>query len=371
MSVGALGRRGASAALGLLLLAGLGAPAARGIVWRGGTGALLGGAGDSNPLEAISAAGRRTDPFARFEAAVWARGVAGGGGSGPAFGLRGGADRYLRQRREDRILLSGSAGWRWVHPGGSTGLSYGIYSRAFPRHAVRDAVRHEVQLTRERRLGDLGRWRARALGVALEGRRGGPRPRRSGALRFELEGGSAGPVLARATLEAGLTAIERPVLARAPGGAVSTRRGEQRDRWLYLGAAARALGPPFVEVTWGVRRLRSNSYGYSFGRFEGSLLLAGMLAQGVSGQLLANLERPLYDDALAAIDPLEDAEDRELGARNGVTLRLLRPLAEGLTGELRVAWQHDESLILQDFYDKTVWILAVRYGAGEPELPGF
>jgi hypothetical protein len=360
---------GRACAGAVALLLALVAPVARGLVWSGGTSALLGMAADTNPLEAISASARATDSFARFETAVWARGATKSGG--PSFGLRWGADRYLHQRTESRVLVSGRAGWRRERADGSVAVSWSVYSRAFPLHPVRDAVRHEARLVREHRLGSNGRWRAGALGVALDGRRGGPRSRRSGSVSFELEGGLAGPVTTRVSIEGGLTGIDRSVLESVPGGQVVQGAGAQRDRWFYLGAAARSLGPPYLEAAGGVRRVRSNSVGFSFSRFEGRLLLAQILPRGVSGQLLATLEQPLYDDTLAAIDPLEDAEDRELSARSGVTLRLLRPLAEGFTGEFRAEWQRNESLILRDFYEKTVVVLAIRYGAGEAEAAGF
>jgi hypothetical protein len=356
--------------LGLLLLGALGPPGARGEDWSTGAGALLGLGIDSNPLEALTPADARTDGFARLESGFWMRSGVTPGASAASFGLRWAVDRYVRERTETRLMVSGRAGWRRIFAGGTLGASYATYARSFPANDVRNVQRHELQLSGERRLPGGELLRARILGMALDGRPGGPRDRRAGTLRIELLGAPGGSWSTRAAFEGGLTRIERPALHRSPNGQFTAGGEKQRDRWLWVGATVRAPGPPYVELGWGVRRVLSNSYGYSLGRLEANLLLGGMLAGSLSGQALFQVELPLYDDARVPIDPLEDPEDPTFGARNGFTLRLLRPLAQSLSAEMQATWHRDEALILRDFYRKAVWVLGIRYAAGEPDPGG-
>jgi hypothetical protein len=356
--------------LGLLLLGALGPPGVRSEDWRTGAGALLGLGFDSNPLEALTYADARTDGFARLESGFWMRSGAAPGTSAASFGLRWAVDRYVRERTETRLMVSGRAGWTRRFAGGALGASYATYARSFPANGGRNVQRHELQLSGERRLSGGEMLRARIQGTALEGRPGGPRDRRAGTLRLELLGAPGGSWSTRAAVEGGVIRIERPALHRSSNGQFEGGAEKQRDRWLWVGATARAAGPPYLEVGCGVRRVRSNSYGYSQGRLETSLLLGGLLAGSLSGQALLQAELPLYDDARVAIDPLEDAEDPTFGARSGLTLRLLHPLAEGLSAEMQATWHRDESLILRDFSRKAVWVLGIRYAAGEPDPGG-
>lgn len=353
-----------------LLVGGLGPPAVRGEEWRTGAGALLGMGIDSNPLEALSAADAAADGFARLESGFWVRSGGPTGTSAGSFGLRWAMDRYVRERRDTRLIVSGRAGWSRRAAGGTLGATYATYARHFPAHGDRNVQRHELLLSYERRLAGGELLRTRVQGMALEGRPGGPRDRTAGVLRFELLGVPGSGWSTRAAVEGGLLRIERPALARAGNGQFETGPEQQRDRWLWVGASARAAGPPYVELGCGVRRVHSNSYGYSLGRLEANLLLGGILLGSLSGQALLQAELPLYDDARVPIDPLEDAEDPTFGARNGLTLRLLHPLAPGLSAETQVTWHRDESLILRDFYRKAVWVLGIRYGVGEPDPMG-
>jgi len=353
--------------LGGLLLGLIGPPGVGAEAWRSGAGALLGLGIDSNPLEALTAADARSDAFARLESGVWTRS---GGASVASFGLRWAADRYVSERNETRLIVNGRAGWSRRLDGGALGVSYATYARSFPARGVRNVQRHEVQLSGERHLAGGERLRARIQGVALEGRTGGPRDRHAGTLRLELVGSPGIAWSTRVAVEGGVTRIERPALRRSADGQYETGAERQRDRWLWVGTTLRAVGPPYVELGCGVRRVRSNSYGYSQGRLETSLLLGGMLAGSLSGQALLRAELPLYDDARVPIDPLEDTEDPTFGARSGLTLRLLRPLAPGLSAEMQASWNRDESLILREFYRKAVWVVGVRYAAGEPDPGG-
>jgi hypothetical protein len=367
------GRRvpGAWKALGLLLLGWLAAPGADGMVWRGGTSALLGAGTDTNPLEALNPDDRHVDGFARLESGFWIRGATTPNGSGPSFGLRWAADRYVRERIETRLISSARAGWAWRYPGKSLACSWTSYARSFPADPVRAVRRHEVQLAAERRLPSGALLRAGLQGMALESRRDGPPARRGSTLRFEIQRSDGATWTTRAGVECGVIQIDRPALRPFGDGQLAASAGDQRDRWLLASATARALGPPYFELGCGVRRVHSNSYGYSMGRLEASLLLGGILVRSLSGQVLLRAELPVYDDARVGIDVHEDVEDRAFAARNGMTLRLLRPLGQGWSADLQATWQNDESLILRDFYRKTILMAALRYSAGEPDPGGF
>jgi hypothetical protein len=357
-----------------LLAACLVLPAGRGSAsefsWRSGSTAVLGIAIDTNPLEALTAGGRRTDALARLEGGFWLGASPGTGKGGARFALRWGADRFVRERGETRALVTGSAGWSGTWRGGSVTLQGSIYTRSFPHAERRNARRYEVSAQSERLVGGDSAVRLRLQGIRVETGSLGPRERSGGAARLEIQRSVDGGWMARGGVEAGLLGIDRPVQSGAPDADPAAGGRMQRDRWLWFGETIRGLGPPYIELSGGVRRVWSNSSGYSLGRFETSLLVSRMLLLDVSGQLLGRLERPLYDDARVTIDVREDQEEAEFGARSGLTLRLLRPLGAGLRAEVQASWERNESLIRGEPYPKGSCLAALRYSAGDPDPTG-
>ena len=67
------------------------------------------------------------------------------------------------------------------------------------------------------------------------------------------------------------------------------------------------------------------------------------------------------EDEERLVDPSADPDDPEFGARNSMTVRLLRPLAGGLTAEVQFGWQQNEGRLPWDRYEKTSLLGAVRY----------
>jgi len=364
MSVGRAWERGWLAGLALVVaLCGLAPPAGAAWSWR--AQGLTGFGYDTNPREAVRRALRRGDGFARLETALTLRRAFAKGQVGA--GLRWGADRYAEQRAETRHGLraevSGSlvlGRWGWQ-------VQASHQERSYPHAAERTHRREELRLLGERPAGARGRWEGEVAaswlerepggGIASRSRRGGEaeaRWRRGWGVRWET-------LLAVALAH---VRHERPALERRADGEVRVCATHQRDRlWRATIGIARS-GAPAWRLSCSYERTRSNSEGVGFERLRLGAGAEVLLPGSVSLHLLTAWHPwRRYAEETRLVDPYADPEDPEFGERNGVTMRLLRPLGRGLRVEVEGGWQRNEFALLRDYYERTFLTLSMRYHA--------
>jgi len=152
-------------------------------------------------------------------------------------------------------------------------------------------------------------------------------------------------------------AVGQPVDASIRG------KGERRSdtTWL-LGLTLRRLQMPVLEVSAAFVRAESNSFAVGSQRLLLEATAGILLPAGVSGHLMARWHPVThYDEDARLVDPYEDPDDPEFGERNRVALRLVKPVARGLSLELQGSWERNEALVLLDFYEKTQLWAGVRF----------
>lgn len=382
-----LPRRRWTLALLLALLAG-GEMAVSG---RAAAGALHGhasaGAGwDTNPLEWTGASHRRGDAFARIDAGMrWESG--GATGSGWTAEMRWGAERYVRERSENRHLLlfalsrrfPGAQGWK-------TFLE--VSARAFPQQPEaesrlrgdRDVLRLETGVEgAAARRGTTILWSARLVGLSKESVRAHPEGAGPRAFTSPVERSRAAVVLRGegrlreqagwrpfVSLQASGIRHERGAIETAGGGEAFEAGSRRRDGVLEAEGGVSRAGSPSLRCAAAYQRAWSNSYGVAFERVRLDLSAGLLLPWSASAHLLVRWH-PLsnYLDDARLVDPLEDPDDPEFGERNRIVLSLRRPLAGPFSVEASAGWHRNEAVVLLEDYEKAVYQLGLRYETPE------
>ncbi|MCK4303262.1 MAG: hypothetical protein KAY24_03395 [Candidatus Eisenbacteria sp.] len=323
---------------------------------------------DSNVLESIRAQRRAADSFVRLEASFNLRGDVGRWGQ-PQASLRWAGECYRLYREENRNLLQGMLTWRWGDRLRWTRFAWNYGLTAYPAASQRDVVRHAASVQRSVPLWRNIRLQASAGGICVRSRAGeggtrveGPSARHAWQLGADLRRSIGGRWQVLAGADWGQIKYDRAVVKEPIAGEMRFSEDNQRDRSLLCVARLSRKGLPLLSLSYGYRTIWSNSFGFSLQRHELGLLASCMLPRRFSLQLIGRLEDTRYEEPGYIIFlPAEETEDPDLGARNGLTLQLRRPLGEGWSGEVRASWHRNEALVLRRFYEKTRLMVAIRY----------
>jgi hypothetical protein len=356
-----------SSLMGLILLIAA-SPAQAGVVL---SAHGLSGIGiDGNPLESIDAKYRQRDAFTRLEAGLAAQGPAPASSRWSAL-LRWGSDRYVRERAETRQLLRSGVRWEWS---GNTSAASCFWTggwRVHPLAHEREVQWHDVGADGRARLGrhasllgDLhSTWLRRARGVQQADWDPGHRRGLRGSLEAQRAIASGWRLIAR--LEGGRIGYDRRAIARGADGGALTLGVDQHDQSILGAVGLASGGSPAVRCTLGWRRLTSNSFGVGFSRARVDLWVGCALPYDIDLVLTGRWEPGEHraQDA-RLVEPAADPDDPEFGSRDGVTLRLARPLGEALSVELQGGWERSEARLPYDHYEKTSLLAALRYSVG-------
>ncbi len=322
---------------------------------------------DSNVFETVRAARRVADSFARVEAGLGLRdrGRETAPAGRPQFGLRWVADTYMRQRTESRQLLGAKLGWRWQGKKRRANVQWNGTRIERPAEPYRNVRRNDLVHTGQVPFTSRGRlgWSARLSRLDTEP--GGAAARRAWGVGAEVQRAIARSHRLRLRIEAGETRFDEPALG-APEDGVSpelNEKHEDRD-WLF-GAGFTWSGRFLASASYGFRLIDSNSFGFSQHRHEVDLRASVLLPERFALHLIGVWQEPRYtEEDYAVYRPGEDPEDPDVGARNGVTLQLTRPLGGSFVGEARMGWQRNEARISGEYYEKTTLAIAIAYRGG-------
>ena len=344
---------------------------------------------DSNPLEWTALEHRRGDAFTRIDGALlWADG---GEGAGWTAEARWAAERYLRERGENRHLVLFSLSRRsagrehWLQP------FFQVSARFFPQYIPpeetlggsrgnRDVLRLETGAQGGSNAGALAiLWSARLVGLRKEAVRELPE-----AEEYETGAGRIGRSRAAAaiagearwpglhgwqpflTAQASGIAYERDAVESQTGGQPVEEGARRRDAVVEAGAGIARAGSPSLRAGFAYEKTWSNSLGVGFQRLRLDLSAGLLLTRETSAQLLICWHPySRYDDEARLIDPYEDPDDPEFGERNRIVLGLRRPLAGGFAAEVQAGWHRNEAVVSFEDYEKTVYQIGLSYETAE------
>lgn len=322
---------------------------------------------DSNPLETVRETEEAHDLFYRLqgESEITLRNDSATRRLG--ISVRGFLERYDRLSREARAqaetrlqvdlpvgskggLLRFEAGWR---------------SRAYPDSTLRNFQRAWGSVRSRFKLGPRGAIQPRVEFWSQDYDRTGRRDQQGTAVELAYEMALRDDLYATLGLEVGGIQFNRRSLQidRTVQDDPIILGPDQRDDHRLVRIGARYLRRALVQLEYGFRSHRSNSIGSSFRRHEVRWLLSRSLIWGVSGQLYGSLESTTYtDDDLAEIIVIRVGEEEEASDDNNVfAIQLGRPLIRGWRVQLRHSWYRNESLLVDNYYRKRVWTLALAW----------
>lgn len=326
---------------------------------------------DSNALEKVREERRAADEFLRLEAGVDLQSQAAAPWQPGRISLRWAADRYRTYREETRILLDGRVRWTWGEPGRRVGLSWHGTWKEHPEAAWRTLVRQEILLGGNRALRPHLEWQWEASGFQASTADDGPAGRSGWRVESSLGRQWSRPWKASLRLAGGGTYLDEPALADPAGGGDGLLDDDHADDYVLGGVRIDYLSRPRGSLSYDVREIRSNSFGYEQLRHELEATFAFRLPLRSTLLVIGRWQEPVYrEDGYRVYRLREDPDDPDLGARSGFTLQVSRPLAPALTAEARAGWQRNESRVSGRYYEKTIITVGVRYAA-PPALSGF
>jgi len=139
---------------------------------------------------------------------------------------------------------------------------------------------------------------------------------------------------------------------------------DNADAQMLGGVRIDRLSGPRGSLSYDVRTIDSNSFGYDQMRHEVEATLAFRLPLRSTLLVVGRWQEPVYrEDGYRVYRLRDDPDDPDLGARSGVTLQLSRPLAPSLTADVRAGWQRNESRVSGRYYEKTTVTVGLRYAA--------
>lgn len=345
---------------GLLLATGICAPGARAQVQAMADGGFVWGY-DSNVHESAAENRRVDDNYGRMEAHVHALSNARRAGR-MLVDLRIARESYWNRAEENRHLVRALCGWRFDARRSMVETSWSSTFTQREYASERDLARHEI--------AQRGRWNLRGRsqltwsgrGIGLNTRAGGASERRGWELGAELEHPLHDAWRAAARLEGGGVRFERNAVDWSAARVIDLGK-RQSDRTLLLGMRFQRTRAPMLSLSYGFRRLWSNSFGFSFERHEFLGRLSFLLPRRISCHLLGRWQETRYiEEGYLVVLTQEDTEDQELGERSGLTAQLSRPMGESLTIQLRASWLRNEALVRRHHYEKVRFEAALRMG---------
>lgn len=317
---------------------------------------------DSNVLEKVRASRHLGESFLRLEAEVALAAARARAAYWPRlWKLRYATDRYWRTRGESRHILHTVAQWRFGPVRAPATLAWETTWRAHRSDEARGYLRHQAGLAGAWRWNAHwgGSWRLR--GFDLETPAGGTVARRGvlGQAGLERRLGAR----FRGGLEAGAGRVRFDERAIAAPGARPDGLLEEKHRntEAWAGLRIEHLALPRVQLSYRVRGVHSNSFGYDQTRHEWELTWGSRLPGRWMLLVAGRYEKPLYaEDAYRLYRLREDPDDPDLGARSGVVAAFSRPLAAGWTGELRLGYERNESRVTGRYYEKVMATFGLR-----------
>ncbi|MFN8549080.1 MAG: hypothetical protein U0527_14210 [Candidatus Eisenbacteria bacterium] len=334
--------------------------------------------GDSNVDEALDARARQADQFFRILGEAELERDRLPLGARASLGLRGFREDYRELSREKRA--QGEARLSLLVPltrrGSSLRLEAAGAARSYPAvpdSASRDYDRKWLSLQGEAPLGPSGVLRTSLRLFALDFHRT-PRPdqwgsgfdltyehplrgRLVGQIGFELAGTRHGtPSVQWGDPDQGRTVVVGPP--------------DQRDTVRHIHVGVRWMRRALVRLQYGFRTQSSNSLGSSFHRHEVRWLGALPVPFRLTLETYGNVEHTDYTDShLEEVYIFRGGEEVEArDDNNQVALGATRPLFGDVSVELRHAWYRNESLLLETYYTKRVWSLALGWNAGRSSV---
>lgn len=316
---------------------------------------------DSNVHESAVEDKRIDDNYGRLEAHVRALSAPRRAGR-LLTDLRLARESYWNRAEESRHLVRASAGWRIDARRGMAQLSWSTIltrrevapDRNLARHEIlqqgRWVLRPRTQLT----------WSGRGIWLATEPR--GASERRGWELGLELDHRFHPAYHAAGRLEGGGVLFERNAVEWDAARVIDLGK-RQSDRTLLVGLRVQRTRSPMLNLSYGFRRLWSNSFGFSFERHEILAQLSFLLPRRISCHLIGRWQETRYiEEGYLVVLTEEDSEDQELGERSGLTAQLSRPLRDPIVLQVRASWLRNEALVRRHHYEKVRFEVGLRMG---------
>lgn len=334
--------------------------------------------GDDNVDEALGEQARRADQFFRLLGEAEVERAQLPLGARAALGLRGFREDYRELSREKRA--QGEARLSLLLPltrrGSSLRLEATAATRTYPSvpdSASRDYDRKSLSLESEAPLGPRGFLRTSLRLFSLDFQRT-PRPDQWGSgIDLTYEHPLRDRLIGQVGLELAGTRHGTPSVQWGDpdqGRTVVVGPPDQRDTVRHLHLGVRWMRRALVRLQYGFRTQSSNSLGSSFHRHEIRWLAALPARYRVTLETYGNVEHTDYTDAhLGEVYILRGGEEVEArDDNNQIAIGATRPLFGAVTMELRHAWYRNESLLLEKYYTKRVWSLALGWDAGRSSV---
>ncbi len=319
---------------------------------------------DTNALEKVREERRAADQFLRLEAGIDLQSQTAAPWQPQRMTLRWAADRYRTYREETRALLDGRVRWSWGHAGKRVGLSWRGTWKEHPDAAWRALGRQEILLDGARTLRPHLEWRWEARGFQASTAHDGPAGRTGWQIETLLGRQWGRSWKASLRVAGGGTHLDERALADPAEAGDGLLDEDHADAQMLGGVRIDRLSGPRGSLSYDVRTIDSNSFGYDQMRHEVEATLAFRLPLRSTLLVVGRWQEPVYrEDGYRVYRLRDDPDDPDLGARSGVTLQLSRPLAPSLTADVRAGWQRNESRVSGRYYEKTTVTVGLRYAA--------
>jgi hypothetical protein len=334
---------------------------------------VLSGVGyDSNVLEGLERKNRLDDAFLRLQAEARLSTRALPGSARAELLGRGLLESFDRFPREDRrqgevvgsIGLSDPRGVRTI------ALEAGLRGRDYPDSALRNHWRAWGGLTTSVPVGPRGVLTGRLSIWSLDFHSTRRRDRSGGSLDLSY----VHPMVERVVLSGGLElgsvyhgfkSLQFDPEAENTGVAGTLYGPDREDHTRFVHLDIRRVGRVLMRLQYGYRVQSSNSIDGETRRGEVSWLFSSKLPYGVTGQCYGNWGRKRYTNPhlsqilVVRLDNIEASEDD-----NTIALRALRTLTGDLRADLRAGWYRNESYLISQYYNKTVFSAGLSWETG-------
>lgn len=140
---------------------------------------------------------------------------------------------------------------------------------------------------------------------------------------------------------------------RVVGDLIVNESFDQRDDFVLVGGDLIYIRRLYAALAYTHLDNDSNTFGQAYAYDRVELTLRWRLSRpALSLGLLAQWEDRRYDDDLSGFFVVEFDSEREVN--NGVTLEVGRTLSEEIGVKGRLGWQRNESILRDEYYDKTL-----------------